>query len=150
MKIRAAEYMVAAAAASDFPAPGAPEVAFLGRSNVGKSSLLNRLVGRRRLARTSSTPGKTRLLCWYRVQRISGDLWFVDLPGYECQYTEYDSDTGTWTTTPPPGSPAAIEAERQTSSEEEQLDFGYYELPSRNRPKWGSADVGRFGYPFGR
>ena len=44
----------------------------------------------------------------------------------------------------------AIEAERQTSREEEQLDFGYYELPSRNRPKWGSPDVGRFGYPIDR
>ena len=44
-----------------------------------------------------------------------------------------------------------IRAERQTSSEEEQLDFGYYpELPSRNRPKWGSPDVGRFGFPIGR
>jgi hypothetical protein len=75
----------------------------------------------------------------------------VDLPGYECQYTEYDSETGKWTTTPPPGSPAAIEAERQTSHEKEQLDSGYYpELPSRTRPKWGSPDVGRFGYPIGR
>jgi len=74
--------LTAAASAGQFPAAGAPEVAFLGRSNVGKSSLLNRLVGRRRLARTSSTPGKTRLLCWYRVERTSGELWFVDLPGY--------------------------------------------------------------------
>ena len=81
-RVQAAEMLTAAASAAQFPVPGAPEVAFLGRSNVGKSSLLNRLVGRRRLARTSSTPGKTRLLCWYRVERSSGELWFVDLPGY--------------------------------------------------------------------
>ena len=85
-----------------------------------------------------------------QVAEIQAKGGVVDLPGYECQYTEYDSETGTWTTTPPPGSPAAIEAERQTSSEEERLDFGYYELPSRNRPKWGSPDVGRFGYPISR
>ena len=81
-RVKTSEMLTAAASAGQFPAPGAPEVAFLGRSNVGKSSLLNRLVGRRRLARTSSTPGKTRLLCWYRVERTSGELWFVDLPGY--------------------------------------------------------------------
>jgi GTP-binding protein len=57
-------------------------VAFLGRSNVGKSSLLNRLVPRKGLARISSTPGKTRLLHWYRVTRRERELWLVDLPGY--------------------------------------------------------------------
>jgi len=64
------------------PPPGAPEVAFLGRSNVGKSTLLNRLVNRKRLAHTSSTPGKTRLIHFYRVERSLDQLWFVDLPGY--------------------------------------------------------------------
>ena len=62
MKLKNVEYMLAAAKPSGFPEPGAPEVAFLGRSNVGKSSLLNKLVNRKSLARTSSTPGKTRLL----------------------------------------------------------------------------------------
>jgi GTP-binding protein len=82
VKVRVAGFETAAARPQDFPAPGAPEVAFLGRSNVGKSSLLNRLVGRRALARTSSTPGKTRLLNWFRVECEAGTLRFVDLPGY--------------------------------------------------------------------
>jgi GTP-binding protein len=82
VKILAAEMVTAAARADQFPPSGAPEVAFLGRSNVGKSSLLNRLVQRRKLARTSSTPGKTRLVHWYRVQRPEGEALFVDLPGY--------------------------------------------------------------------
>jgi GTP-binding protein len=83
IKIRSAEMLTAAARASQFPPPGAPEVAFLGRSNVGKSSLLNRLVARKQLARTSSTPGKTRLVHWYAVERTAGaPVWLVDLPGY--------------------------------------------------------------------
>lgn len=61
------------------PAPGAPEVCFGGRSNVGKSSLLNALCGRRQLARTSRTPGRTQLIHFYAL----GDaLTLVDLPGY--------------------------------------------------------------------
>ena len=82
MKILSAELLASAAGPAGFPAPGAPEIAFLGRSNVGKSSLLNRLVRRRALARTSATPGKTRLIHWFRVVRDDGELWLVDLPGY--------------------------------------------------------------------
>ena len=82
MKILGAEMVTAAARADQFPPCGAPEVAFLGRSNVGKSSLLNRLVQRRKLARISSTPGKTRLIYWYRVRWPEGEALFVDLPGY--------------------------------------------------------------------
>jgi GTP-binding protein len=81
-RVKSAERVASAASADGFPQPGAPEVAFLGRSNVGKSSLLNRMVGRKALARTSSTPGKTRLVHWYRVERGTGSLLFVDLPGY--------------------------------------------------------------------
>ena len=57
-------------------------MAFLGRSNVGKSSLLNRLVARRSLARTSKTPGRTQLINFFRVRRPDVELRFVDLPGY--------------------------------------------------------------------
>lgn len=81
-KVLAAEMVTAAAEAHQFPPSGASEVAFLGRSNVGKSSLLNRLAARRALARTSSTPGKTRLVHWYRVERPGRETLLVDLPGY--------------------------------------------------------------------
>lgn len=80
--VRTACLEVSATGSAGYPAPDLPEVAFLGRSNVGKSSLLNRLVGRRKLARTSATPGKTRLLNFFRIERGSLDLRFVDFPGY--------------------------------------------------------------------
>jgi GTP-binding protein len=82
MKIHGAEWLATAAGPEGFPAPSAPEVAFLGRSNVGKSSLLNALVRRKKLARTSSAPGKTRLIHFFRVERAKLETHFVDLPGY--------------------------------------------------------------------
>jgi GTP-binding protein len=82
VKILSARIVATAAGPEGFPAGDLPEVAFLGRSNVGKSSLLNRLVARKQLARTSRTPGKTRLLHFYRVDRPGRDLILVDLPGY--------------------------------------------------------------------
>ncbi len=82
MKIESAEHCAAAARPEQLPKPGAPEIAFLGRSNVGKSSLINRLVNRRRLAHTSTAPGKTRLVHLYRVRRGGRELLLVDLPGY--------------------------------------------------------------------
>ena len=65
--------------ASQIPDTKLPEVAFVGKSNVGKSSLINTLVGRKALARTSSAPGKTRTINFYNVEDL---LYFVDLPGY--------------------------------------------------------------------
>ena len=75
----AAQFALSAARASDFPGEGAPEIAFAGRSNVGKSSTINALTGRKGLARTSKTPGRTQTINFYAV----GDTaQLVDLPGY--------------------------------------------------------------------
>jgi len=74
-----AEFVTSAARPEQFPAESLPEVAFLGRSNVGKSSLLNCLIGKHGLAFTSATPGRTQLINFYRV---GGQFHFVDLPGY--------------------------------------------------------------------
>ena len=83
MKPRKAEFAAAASAANQFPPADLPEVAIAGRSNVGKSSLINALVGKQGLARTSSTPGRTRALYWYRVAPQTGaGFALVDLPGY--------------------------------------------------------------------
>ena len=71
---------IAAAHARQFPAPLQREVALAGRSNVGKSSLVNALCKRKNLARTSKTPGKTKMVFFYEADR--GDVVYVDLPGY--------------------------------------------------------------------
>jgi GTP-binding protein len=79
-----ARFVAAATDASHFPAPGPPEIAFLGRSNVGKSSLINSLVGTK-LARTSSTPGRTRSINFFEIRwpgKPQPELVFADLPGY--------------------------------------------------------------------
>ena len=76
--------MKSAADASHFPAPGPPEIAFLGRSNVGKSSLINSLLGEK-MAKTSSTPGRTRTINFFEVRRPGKprpEMVFADLPGY--------------------------------------------------------------------
>jgi GTP-binding protein len=72
-------FLISAAAAEQLPAPALPEIAFAGRSNVGKSSLVNALTGRKTLARTSNTPGRTRQL---NVFDLGGRLLLADLPGY--------------------------------------------------------------------
>ncbi len=82
MKILDAELIASAPRFDKLPPSGLPEIAFLGRSNVGKSSLLNALARRKKLARTSGTPGKTRDLVLFKIRTDRGDLGFVDLPGY--------------------------------------------------------------------
>jgi GTP-binding protein len=79
MKIKAAVFVKSAVTPHNYPQSGHPEVAFAGRSNVGKSSLINCLVHRSRLAKTSSTPGRTRCLNFFLV---NSTLSLVDLPGY--------------------------------------------------------------------
>ncbi len=79
MKISDAQYIKSAVYPSDFPDGIGPEIAFAGRSNVGKSSLINSLVNRKRLAQTSSQPGRTQTLNFYLVNY---QLYLVDLPGY--------------------------------------------------------------------
>jgi GTP-binding protein len=79
VRVTAARFLGAAATGGGGPPPGAPEVAIAGRSNVGKSSLLNALVGRRGLARISATPGRTRQINFFA---IDDRLVLVDLPGY--------------------------------------------------------------------
>lgn len=83
MKVRS-QFVKSAADAGQFPAPGPPEIAFLGRSNVGKSSLINSLLGEK-MAKTSSTPGRTRTINFFEVRRPGkpkAELVFADLPGY--------------------------------------------------------------------
>ncbi len=79
MKISSAQYIASAVKLAQCPAAGIPEVVLIGRSNVGKSSLINALVNRKGLAKTSSQPGKTRTMNFYL---INGSFYIVDLPGF--------------------------------------------------------------------
>lgn len=79
MIIHDTEFVTSAAKPNQWPEPDRPEVAFCGRSNVGKSSLINCLVNRKKLVRTSSTPGRTQLVNFFDINDV---LYLVDLPGY--------------------------------------------------------------------
>lgn len=86
-RIRKAEFIIGAFKLADIPPSDLPEVAFLGRSNVGKSSLINRLTGRKSLARVSSTPGRTQQINVFEIDALTRDntpvlFSMVDLPGY--------------------------------------------------------------------
>ena len=81
MVIKKAELQHVCGITSKFPQTGLPEIAFAGRSNVGKSSLINAMLNRKALARTSSKPGKTQTINYYHIEG-STELFFVDLPGY--------------------------------------------------------------------
>ena len=104
------------------------------------------------------------LKSWRRLEaeivEIHAKGGVVDIPGYDCPYTEYDTKTRRYTRTPPPDSPAAIEAERRRSdptppADETQSGSGDgpslpdgIELPSHKRASWESLDVGRYGFPM--
>ncbi|UJL44985.1 ribosome biogenesis GTP-binding protein YihA/YsxC [Virgibacillus sp. NKC19-16] len=79
MKVTNAEIVISAVSQKQYPNDHLPEIALAGRSNVGKSSFINKLINRKNLARTSSTPGKTQTLNFYK---INDAFYFVDVPGY--------------------------------------------------------------------
>ncbi|GAA4704903.1 ribosome biogenesis GTP-binding protein YihA/YsxC [Brevibacillus fulvus] len=79
MKVTSAEFVISAVGPKQYPTDGLPEIALVGRSNVGKSSLINKMLNRKALARTSSRPGKTQTLNYFRINHR---LYFVDFPGY--------------------------------------------------------------------
>jgi len=119
MKITSAEFLKSALKEADWPRDAVREIAFLGRSNVGKSSLINSLLGVRGLARTSSTPGRTQALNFFLINR---QFRFVDLPGYG--YAR---------------APKALKAEWSTAAEEylakrEQLVLSIHIVDSRHEP----------------
>ena len=119
MKITSAEFLKSALKEVDWPRDSIPEIAFLGRSNVGKSSLINSLLGVRGLARTSSTPGRTQLLNFFL---INSKFRVVDLPGYG--YAK---------------APKEVRAEWSSAAEEylakrEQLVLSIHIVDSRHEP----------------
>ncbi|SFH93645.1 ribosome biogenesis GTP-binding protein YihA/YsxC [Pisciglobus halotolerans] len=79
MKVNQAEFIISAVSPEQYPNTGFPEIALAGRSNVGKSSFINKMVNRKKLARTSSKPGKTQTLNYYLIEN---QFYFVDVPGY--------------------------------------------------------------------
>ncbi|MGP4071368.1 ribosome biogenesis GTP-binding protein YihA/YsxC [Piscibacillus sp. B03] len=79
MKVTQAEIVISAVSKKQYPNEGLPEVALAGRSNVGKSSFINKMIQRKSLARTSSKPGKTQTLNFYKINEA---FFFVDVPGY--------------------------------------------------------------------
>lgn len=79
MEIKQSEFVISAVRSNQYPKDNREEIAFVGRSNVGKSSLINSLVNRKKLVKISSTPGKTRLINFFLINK---GFYFVDLPGY--------------------------------------------------------------------
>ncbi|CAM3933346.1 ribosome biogenesis GTP-binding protein YihA/YsxC [Lederbergia lenta] len=79
MKVNNVELVISAVKPEQYPAEGFPEFALAGRSNVGKSSFINKMINRKSMARTSSKPGKTQTLNYYKIEEA---LYFVDVPGY--------------------------------------------------------------------
>jgi GTP-binding protein len=79
MKVTQAEFIISAVGPKQYPEDALPEIALAGRSNVGKSSFINKMLNRKSLARTSSKPGKTQTLNFFKINNI---FYFVDVPGY--------------------------------------------------------------------
>lgn len=96
MKIEQVEATYRTRRPGDFPPERLPEIAFVGRSNVGKSSLINALVNRKKLAATSRDPGRTRAIHWYRVAGEGRSCFFVDLPGYGYAKVSKQLREGLW------------------------------------------------------
>ena len=95
--IQSAHYVISSATHKQCPAPDRPEYAFIGRSNVGKSSLINMLTGQQRLAKTSATPGKTQLINHFEVVGTDKKKWYlVDLPGYGYAATVSQKARNNW------------------------------------------------------
>lgn len=90
MNLNNARYELTAVRPDQYPVTGLPEIAFVGRSNVGKSSIINALLNRRGLARKSATPGKTREINFYNIDDI---FYLVDLPGYGYASVSKDKKT---------------------------------------------------------
>jgi GTP-binding protein len=83
MQIKEAKYIISSPSVDKCPKPDKPEYAFIGRSNVGKSSLINMLTGKRELAKVSANPGKTQLINHFEITSDKNSKWYlVDLPGY--------------------------------------------------------------------
>ena len=79
MKVNSSDFIISAVGPDQYPDDALPEIALAGRSNVGKSSLINKMINRKNLARTSSTPGKTQHMNYYLINEM---MYFVDFPGY--------------------------------------------------------------------
>src|SRR5699024_4778810 len=79
MDVHNVEFLISAVRPEQYPAPIIPEIALAGRSNVGKSSFINKMINRKKLARTSAKPGKTQTLNFYKIEET---FYFVDVPGY--------------------------------------------------------------------
>jgi GTP-binding protein len=95
--VQTARYLISSATHKQCPAADRPEYAFIGRSNVGKSSLINMLTGQQRLAKTSATPGKTQLINHFEVVGTDKKKWYlVDLPGYGYAATVSQKARNNW------------------------------------------------------
>ena len=82
MKIKNSEFIISAVKPAQYPSDGLKQIVLVGKSNVGKSSFINAVCNRKNMAKTSSTPGKTRLINFYKIQSDIDNFYFVDLPGY--------------------------------------------------------------------